>query len=71
MARFKVVEGVGLVDGRLLEAADPKPTASMSVTTARGDRITVYPAKGWRTEEAVRIVARFIEETMAGLAGAE
>jgi len=69
MARFKVVKGVGLVDGKLQEAA--KPSASMSVMTAAGDRITVYPAKGGRMEAAVRIVAKFIEDSMDGLTGAD
>lgn len=36
--------------------------ACLSVTTGDGDKITVYPAPGRRTEEAVELVRRFVAD---------
>ena len=43
--------------------------ACLSVTTATGDKITVYPAPGKRTEEAVELVRRFIADGLGGSDG--
>ena len=44
-------------DGLLKQAK-----ACLTVNTAEGDRIVVYPAPGRRSEEAVELVRKFVSE---------